>query len=145
MLEIEEFLNMRIYIVGVHVVFSFWECAGEREINNSIQWPGSTEHAFHTERRLRIATTSLESFHCPRLFFPTENHFCLLLSHKDPRFDCYVAHLAWKCSNFIMPLSFLTYLTCLSKLLWEWEILCARSTSHCTSHGWGASFWWSYG
>lgn len=60
---------------------------------------------FHTEGRLRIAA-SLESFHCPKQFFPTENHFCPLLSHKEPHFDCYTAHLAQKCSNFIILLSF---------------------------------------
>ena len=124
----------------MHVVFSCWECVGKGEINNSIQQSGSAEHRFHTEGRLRIATTSLGSFHSPKQFFPTENHFCLQLSHKDPHFDWYTARLAQKCSHFISPLSFSTYLTCLSKLLWEWEILCAHSTSHHTSHGCGASF-----
>ena len=122
-------------------VFLLGVCRGKGEINNSIQQSGSAEHRFHTEGRLRIATTSLGSFHSPKKFFPTENHFCLQLSHKDPHFDCYTAHLAQNCSHFIIPLSFSTYLTCLSKLLGEWEILCAHSTSHRTSHGWGASFW----
>lgn len=92
------------YTVGVCVLFSCWECAGEGEVNNLCN--GQTaEHGHHTEGRLRIAT-SLESFHCPKQFFPTENHFCLLLSHKEPHFDCYIAHLAQKCSNLIIPSSF---------------------------------------
>lgn len=141
MSKIEEFLNMRVLCCWRACgVFLLGMCRG-RKINNSIQQPASAEPRFHTEGRLRIATTSLESFHCPKQFFPTENHFHLQLSHKDRHFDCYTARLAQKCSNFIIPLSFFTYLTCLSKLLWEWEILCAHSTSHRTSHVWGASFW----
>lgn len=87
------------------MVFSCWECAGKGEINNSIQQSGSAEHRFHTEGRLRIATTSLGSFHCPKQFFPTENHFCLQLSHKDPHFDCYTAHLAQE-GHFYYPIIF---------------------------------------
>lgn len=75
---------------------------------------GCAEHGHHTEGKLRIATTSLESFHCPKQLLVAENHFCLLPSHKDPHFGCYTAHLAQKCSKFIIPLYFFTYLTCLS-------------------------------
>lgn len=100
-----------------------------------------SEHRFPTEWRLRIAIASLESIRYPKQFFPAENEFCLLPSHKDPFFDCYIAHITQKCSNFIIPVSFSMYLTCLLKLLWEWEMLCAYSASYCTSTRGGASFW----
>jgi hypothetical protein len=52
-----------------------WECTQEGEINNFIQWTSSAEHRLHAEGRLRIATTSLESFQCPKQFFPQRDTF----------------------------------------------------------------------
>lgn len=122
-------------------MFSFWEFAGEGEINNSVQWPCSTEHGFHTETRLRIVTTSLESVQCPRLSFPTENHFCLLLATKTHTLTATLHILLRSVVTLLCHYPFSRIWPACQNSCGSKQYFVHVQPLTAPSHGWRASFW----